>query len=54
MSINDEEAQRLIEDQCVLIDILQETLAERDAQILALKGQVKALMNGQKVNYEVA
>ena len=49
-----EDAEELIAEQVVLIDLLQEENAELQAALRVAKAQIQALMKGQKVEYEVA
>lgn len=43
-----------LEDAFVTIDLQQETINEQEELIRSMKAQIRAIQNGQKVNYGVA
>lgn len=43
-----------LEDAFVTIDLQQETINEQEELIRSLKAQIRAIQNGQKVDYGVA
>lgn len=48
------ELEAQLEDAYVKIDLQQETIDEQDQLLRTMRAQIKALQNGQKVNYGVA